>query len=328
MKATLGDAKTQIDTSTLGVPACSAAFTQLLNEATQRLLMGPDRWWDVHHKLAINVTNGCVTWPREVANIESIALCGVPMTIRNEWFEFLESGYGVRCCDAKCEHQMFDRGTGVTFKDIRHGYTIKLTTQKPEAEDQYMGFLGYDCQGNWIRTQDSTGAWRDGVWAQIPTSPYAPYIGQVQFGLGSITEIIKPKTNGYINLYDYNLITATSQKIGMYEWDETRPSYRKSLIGGIPDDCTKQVTVMYRQEFTPVENDNDFLLIANIPALSEMMMAIKLFRQNQLQLASGHEGKAYQILDREVSHYVGNGVVEPLRIDYRTFGVGDLPVLY
>lgn len=328
MKATLGDAKTQIDVSTLGVPACSAAFTQLLNEATQRLLMGPDRWWDVHHKLAINVTNGCVTWPRDVANIESIALCGVPMTIRNEWFEFLESGYGVRCCDAQCENQMFDRGSAVTFKDIRHGYTIKLVTQKAEEEGLEMGFLGYDCQGNWIRTQDASGTYRDGVWVPIPISPNAPYTGQVQFALAGITGIIKPKTNGYINLYDYNLISGDSQKIGVYEWDETRPSYRRCLIGGIPDDCTKTVTVMYRQEYKPVENDNDFLLIANIPALSSMMQAVKLYRQNQMQLASGHEAKAYQILDREVAHYIGNGTVEPLRIDYRNFGAGSIPVLY
>lgn len=328
MKATLGDAKSQIDVSTLGVPACSPAFVQLVNEATQRLLMGPDRWWDVHHKMAINVTDGLVTWPRDIANIESIALCNQPLTIRNEWFEFLESGYGLRSCDSECDYQALDRGTAVTFKDVRHGFTIKVTTQKIEDEDQYIGFLGYDCKGNWIRTQDSTGAWRDGVWVPVPISPSTPYTGQIQWGLAGITEVVKPKTNGYISVYDYNFASGATQKIAMYEWDETRPVYRRSLIGGIPDNCTQQVTVMYRQEFTPVENDNDFLLIANIPALSSMMQAVKLYRQNQMQLASGHEAKAYQILDREVSHYVGNGVVEPLRIDYRNFGAGNIPVLY
>ena len=85
---------------------------------------------------------------------------------------------------------------------------------------------------------------------------------------------------------------------------------------------------MYKREFRPVRNDNDFLMIGNIPALSEMMMSVKLSRQNSLQLASGHEGKALQILDREANHYVGTNVVEPLRIDYRNFGAGGIPVLF
>lgn len=328
MKATLGDAKTQIDVSTLGVPACSAAFVQLLNEATQRLLMGPERWWDVHHKMSICAYNGCITWPRDVASIESVAICSTPITIRNEWFEFLESGYGIRNCESTCDRQLLDRGTAVTFKDIRHGYTIKLVTEKEEAEDLEMGFLGYDCQGNWIRTQDISGNWRDGFWAAIPIAPNVPYIGQVQFGLGAITEIIKPETNGFVNLYDYNILTGDQKKIGVYEHDETRPAYRKSFITGLSETTNNTVTVMYKQEYKPVKDDNDFLLIANIPALSEMMMAIKLYRQNQMQLASGHEGKAYQILDREVSHYIGSGTVEPLRIDYRNFGAGGIPVVY
>lgn len=328
MKATLGDAKSRIDTTPLGLRSCSVEFVNLLNDATQELLQGPEAWWEVHHKMAITANGGCVTWPRNVANISAIALCDRPMTIRNEWFEFLESGYGLRCCNASCENQMFDRGTAVTFRDIRHGYTIKVVTEEVESSGLEMGFLGYDCQGNWIRTQDGSGNWRDGVWVPIPTDPSTPYTGQVQFALCGITEIIKPTTNSLVHLYDYNLTTADTQKIGVYEHDENRPVYRKTLIGGISQTGTCTVTVMYKQEYKPVVNDNDFLLIANIPALSEMMHAIKLRRQNHFQLASGHEGKAFQILDREVQHYLGNGLVQPVRIDYKNFGSGGIPIVY
>ena len=328
MKMTLGDAKTQIDVSTLGIQACSAAFVQLLNESTQRLMMSGDRWWDVHHKMCVTPVNGHIVWPRNVASIESAAICGSPIYIRNSWYEFLESGYGIRGCNPCCDNQLFDRGTAVTFRDIRHGYTYKIVTDEAESAGLELGLLGYDCEGNWVRTQDGTGAWRDGVWSPIPTAVAAPYTGQVQFALGGIQAVIKPRTNSFINLYDYNVTTGDSQKIAMYEWDETRPSYRKSLVGGLAATNTAPVTIIYKQEYKPVINDNDFLLIANIPALSEMMMAVKLFRQNQFQLASGHEGKAYSILDREVSHYIGNGVVEPLRIDYKNFGAGGIPTVY
>lgn len=326
MKATLGDAKQQIDTASLGLQACSPAFVQLLNESTQRLLCGPEAFWEVNHRMALCVENGCVTWPRSVASIQAISHCG-PLTIRNSWFEHLESGYGIRGC-SPCEQQMFERGTGVTFRDIRFGYSHKITTSVAEEEGLEIGLLGYNCEGYWVRSQDSTGAWRDGVWSPIPTSPLTPYTGQTQWALGGISEIIKPHTNGLVNLFDWNLSSFDSRQVGVFEHDETRPSYRKSMIGGVKTNGPSHINIIYKQEWRPVRNDNDFLLLANIPALSEMMMAVKLSRQNALQLASGHEAKAYQILDREVSHYIGNGVVEPIRIDYRTFGVGSLPTLY
>lgn len=328
MKATLGDLRNQVDVSPLGIQACSSAFVQLANESIQRLMMGENRWWDLQFKMCVVPTGNVITWPRGVASIESAAICGAPIYVRSGWYEFLESGYGLRgACNSCCDNQLFDRGTAVTFRDIRHGYTIKLVTQEVEAAGLEMGFLGYDCEGNWIRTQDGSG-WRDGVWVPIPTDPNAPYTGQVQFALGGIQAIIKPTTASLVHLYDYNVSTGDSQKIGVYEWDETRPVYRRSLVGGLPTNNTSPLTIMYRQEWKPVVNDNDFLQIANIPALSEMMLAVKLYRQNQMQLASGHEAKAYQILDREVSHYIGNGVVEPLRIDFKSFGAGGIPVVY
>lgn len=328
MKVCLSQAKEQVDSSALGLQPCSAEWLRLLNEAIQRLIQGPETWWECVFKMRVAVLSGCITWPRNVASIQSIAMCGVPISTRNLFFEFLESGYGIRCCNTQCDYQLLDKGTGVTFRDIRHGYTVKLVSETAEDADLEMGLLGYDCEGNWIRTTDEDGNWRDGVWIPVPTSPNAPYTGQQQFALGAITEIIKPVTNNNLLLYDYNVLTGDSQQIGVYEWDEIRPVYRKSQLGGVPTTGTTYVDVLYKQEFKPARNDNDFLLIDNIPAISEMMQAVQLYRSNNMQLASGHEAKAYQILDRAVQHYVGNGTGQPLRIDYRTFGAGSVLNLY
>ena len=337
MRVTLLDAKNQIDTTSIGVQACSPAFLQLLNESIQRLVTGPENFWELTSKMAICAYNGLITWPRDVASIQAIAVCGQSVTVRSQWFEFLESGYGIRGCANNCESQMFDRGTGVTFREGRNTYAIKVATEVIEAADLEMVILGYDCTGKWIRTQDDDGNWRDGVYVPIPTTAGAPYLGDIQFAQNGITEIIKPITNGRVFLSDYLISDPTdTQVIGIYEWDETRPSYRKCLVGGLfrnqsEDDTTTQmrrVDVIYKREFRPVRNDNDFLMIGNIPALSEMCMAVKLSRQNSLQLASGHEGKALQLLDREANHYVGTNTVEPLRVDYRNFGAGGIPTLY
>jgi hypothetical protein len=328
MRITLKDARDQIDTSAIGVQSCSAAFVQLLNESIQRLVTGPENFWELTARMAICANKGIITWPRDVASVLSISVCGYPMTVRNQWFEFLESGYGIRGC-SPCDSNMLDRGIGFTFREIRNGHSLKIVTSVAESSGLEMVFLGYDCQGNWIRTQDADGNWRDGVYAPIPTATSTPYFGQIQFAQDGIIGIIKPITNGTIMLYDYSIPTPSdSIFIGVYDAEETRPSYRRSLLGNISTDGTTRVDVVYKREFIPVRNDNDFLMIGNIPALSEMMQAVKLSRQNALQLAAGHEGKAFRLLDREAEHYVGTSSVSPIRLDYRNFGVGGIPNLF
>lgn len=327
MKATLGQLKSQISPSVVGLQTCSSEYLALVNKATQRLIMSPDQWWDVTGRIQINALNGCITWPRQIAAPISVAICGCPIPIRNEWFEFLESGYGLRCCNT-CDHQLFDRGTAVTFKDIRNGYCTKITTTADEDADQEIGFYGYDLNGNWIRSDDGLGNIRDGYWMDIPTSAGTSVIGTKQFSAGAITQIIKPQLNGALQLWDSNFGDVTdTQQIGVYDWNDTTPSFRRSFIGGLSQQCTTQITMMYKAEFMPVQNDNDFLMIANIPAMEHMMMAVQLFSKNQMQLASGHEAKARQILDNEVNHYVPFSTVIPLRINYKEFA-GGIPVLY
>jgi hypothetical protein len=270
-----------------------------------------------------------VTWPRQVANVISIAVDCFPYTIRNEWFEFLESGYGQRTSQSLCSSQVIDRGTACLFEDINtdgDDKSLKVYSSVAEAAGLQIGILGYDANGEWLRT-NVLGSWVDGEWLDIPTAPLSPI--QSGHNWSAVTDIIKPITNSEIHLYEFDSLANTQRRIGIYESDETRPRYRRTLIGGIGNgvDSTTahSVTAMVKREFIPLRNDNDFLLIGNYPALKEMCIGIVKSNGSNLQEAYARMREANRLMDAEASHYIGQSRVVPIRMDTEVWGMGDVP---
>ena len=328
MRLTLGDVKASSIPQRVGLAACDTRFTQMLNEAQQRLVMGPDLWWELTAKYEICSTSGRITWPRFVANVLMVAVDRVPYPVRNGWFEFLESGYGIRCATEFCEPNALDAGTACTFDDINtagNDKKLKLYGTVAESAGLTFGVLGYDQNGEWIRTQVG-GVWTDGEWMTVPTDPLVPYISS--FYYSTITSIIKPVTAGDLKLYEYDAGLLTQRQIGLYESDETRPHYRRTLVGGI-DNCTTAQTVsaMVKKEFVPVRHgyDNDQLMIGNMPALKEMMTAIYKEEADNLEAAAVHEAKARKLMDDEASHYLGPAQKIPLRVDMDAYSMARVP---
>lgn len=329
MRLTLADLKLSSLPALMGIASCDARFLEIVNEAQQRLVMSPDTWWETYQKYRMSTCSGMVTWPRQVANIISIAVDCTPYTIRNEWFEFLESGYGQRTSCSLCSPTVIDRGTACVFDDIDtsgNDKTLKLYSSVAETAGLTMGILGWDAGGEWIKTVVG-GSWVDGEWLSVPTDPLAP----VQSGQNwsAITDIIKPITNSELRLYEYDAGTNTQRTIGIYESDETRPRYRRTLIGGIGNGVNSTtahtVTAMVKREFIPARNDNDFLLIGNFPALKEMCIGIVKSNGSNLQEASLRMQAAARLMDAEASHYIGQSRVVPIRMDVEAWGMGDVP---
>lgn len=328
MRITFGDIKDSRLPKVLGLAPCSSEFRELVSEAQQRILTGPEIWWEAYQKYAFTVTNGYITWPRQVASIISVTVDESPVPIRNEWFEYLETGYGMRSStNHPCNGlDLVDRGTACLFNDIDtsgNAKTLKLYSTLPETAGQYFVVMGYDVDGVWVRTQHG-GSWVDGEYITIPTLSTTPRTSNKQWS--SITGIIKPETNGDMYLYESDAVGATQRLIGIYESDETRPSYRRTYLSGLPDDmddcCT--VTAQVRRELLPIRNDNDFLIIGNMPALKEMAIAIQKRERGNLNEASAHEAKAFELMDREVGHYVSPGTVAPLRFEGFGWGAGEI----
>lgn len=77
--------------------------------------------------------------------------------------------------------------------------------------------------------------------------------------------------------------------------DETAPSYRRYLIPGM-DGTSGTCTVLAKRRYQAIYNDNDDLLIPNIPAMRAMVQSLKLQKGNDFQGALVMEQQAERLL--------------------------------
>lgn len=310
----------------LNVPPDDERFVSYVNEAYEALVEEMKAWGTIW-KYQICVTAGCLTWPRQIATIEAATVCDQPLTIRNHWFEFMESGPGLQgdgtCGGCSCSLQLFDRPPTVGFADIA-GTNKKVKVYADVTEDAGAKILlqGYDENNNWVRTQVGT-EWVDGEYVAIGTTPAT----STKF-FSALTGAQKPVTNGTVRLFEYDTTLLTQRAIAIYEPDETVPWYRRSLINGLSNvgndsECeTKTVIVMAKLDFIPLKNDTDYLIISSIPALKDMCQSIRKAENNLDSEAASWQVRAIRKLQRQNRHYKGDGVVHPIRMPSREISGG------
>ena len=134
-----------------------------INQACRRLLH-KGLWAGAYGRFTIHTVGGCITWPRQIETIEAVADCCGVGTVRNQWFEFQETGYGLLNGNQVCVgKQLIDRGTVVSYRDMSGGLNSYLRVYPGDASDvgKTITLQGVDQNGQWIRTQ-SGGAWIDG----------------------------------------------------------------------------------------------------------------------------------------------------------------------
>lgn len=314
-RLTLGSIRNDIGKA-LGVCATDARVAAAVN-AAQRRLMAKGKWVGTTVRYRICVNEGCLTWPRQIETIETFAVCGWPGKIRDQWFEFLGTGSGLRSADCGCAHELVDRDPGPTFDWIRPtGKKVKLYSDEDEAEDAWVLIQGYDDNGNWVRTSDG-GIMVEGEYI-LATS-----VGRLSTTLFSnVTGVIKPITNGTLRLYEFDTATSTQRTLAIWEPDEERPHYRRSLVPGLADRATSgdsscesaSVTVVAKLRHIPVRNDNDWLILGNQDALALMVQAIEKERKDRWDEAAIYEQNATRLLEEELSSYLGDGSVTQVRV--------------
>jgi len=331
-RLTLGDIRASRIPQILNLTSTDTRLAYYVNEAIERLL-AKGKWVGTTQKYQICVYSGCLTWPRQFETIESVAICGFPIQIRNEWFEFNEMGWGLRdegtgtagtSCrvGSGCGSQLLDRGMAVSFEDIRGtDKKIKVYCDIEEGPTPDILLQGYNEDGNWIRTLVD-GDYVDGEYV----TPTGAGTLTTNF-FTSLTGVQKPITKGSIRLYEYNTTASTQRPLAFYEYDETRPVYRRSLIPGLsnrnscPDNedetCNKKtVTVIAKMAFLPVRQDTDWLLISSIPALRAMCQALRKEENNLWDEAKKYEANAIQILDEQLQAFMGDSEIIAVRMPH------------
>lgn len=343
MKVTLGTAKARI-AKHLNLCPTDSRTVEYINEAQRRLLES-GKWKGTYGKFTICATNGCITWPRQIETIETVAVNDTVGTVRNQWFEFLESGYGLLDNKDNVGVQILDRGESPVHTDLTGNGSFSTTGNNlmifsPVASDagKKITIKGYDYNGNWIRlttsTTDASATSHDG---DIITLAHGYALSSKIFK--TITSIQKDITEQPVTVYERTNTAGDPlviREIAKLEADETISSYRRSLIPSLAGgkkcdgdtDGKTSVTVIAKLRFIDAVDDSDILLVSDLYAIKNMAIAIKLEENRDFGAAGEYRGLAFDSLQNQLANHTGDGVVPVIQLtNLNTHGGGGIESL-
>ena len=324
-KLTLGSVKSAI-ARVLGKSTSSSEVVDYINEA-QEMLVNRGDWRGTVVRYAVCVADAKLTWPRWVEAIRKVTIAKSPAPIANRWYEFAGTGPGNLDDDDSPGLILQDMQEAPTFADISGtGKRLHAISNQTESSGLYICVQGYDENNEWIRTMHS-GSLIDGEMLAVNTT--GAYSTNY---FSNVAAVRKDETAGVVTLSEYDVALAVFAPIGRYEADETAPLYRRSRVPGLADICDCQcddgyvkVQVQAKLRHIPVVNNNDWLLIGNLPALKSMVLSISKSEKNLPAEAEYYEARAIKELEKELTnHHLGESLPMVDVLDYHTWGAGSI----
>lgn len=328
----------------LNVCETDPAVLTILNEAESRLLNRSDKPVGslVRVKFCLN-RQSCFSWPRQIQTVEAYAVCNQPGIIRGPAFEFIgyPNGIGPQhggggWCGA---NMLLDRGTAVSFEDVNatsEAKKIELLATNAADVGKTVILKYYDSNGNKVYTSID-GVVQEGEELTL-VAPPASVLTSRDVLTDGLYQVIKEVTDYPIIMYEVNSADTTdrTKMLSYYEPSETTPIYRRSFVPGVggccadddddeEEDCdeVRHITALVKLQHVPLVNNNDTLVIGNLPALKLMVMGILREEQNRFDESQYFKAEAARELDGELASYTGDGQVQAVRVqEPAIFGAG------
>lgn len=306
MKLILSQIKSPCVKMLPGMVTTDTRLVDYINEACERLLY-KGKWPSCYAKFTIAVTDGLVTWPRQIETIERFAHNNAPGSVQNDWYEWIETGWGLR--DSASGYDgltLMDKGTDCVFANVSivPGAFLKVKSSLvADVTPDKILIQGYDHLGNWVRTL-SGGVYIDGEYVTLTGTTYASTVNQ----FSRVTGVQKTVTDGFVSLWEVDPVTGFYNRLGYYEPTETVPCYRVSLVPGITTDTAPAfINVMAKLRFIKASVDTDYILPPNLAAIKLMIAAIYKEENNLIGEANVYEANALRLLNEQLDHYLGDG---------------------
>lgn len=300
-----------------------ARVYDFINEACQRL-MWKGRNKSTYARFAVVATNAIIAWPREIETPEKVNTCDVQIAVRNGWYEFLESGPGLLDATTYLGAQCIDRGHSPLSSDLVAGEKLKIYTTIAGDANAVILVQGTDSTGTEIRT--------------VPVSTYiagrqltllSPSVTSPEEWL-TVSGVQKPVLKGSLTVKAINTITSAERTIAIWHAEDTKPSFRRSIIPGLLVDgaTSRVVTVIGKLRNIPVRVSTDWVIPDNLAAVKLMCRAIYLEESDRLNEAVAFEQLAKAKLDEQTLDFIG-AANQPLGLNYGTTygGAGVNPVM-
>ena len=300
-----------------------------------------DRWL-----FRANQLTGIVALPYEFERLMQVTTDGVPRMIASPWFEFVAYGPGIQDdYDARGNRRrcwtdtVMDRGSAPVQRQVPDPFeltgpwTLRVYTALDEqgalAVPPNINIQGLDENGLIIRTLSmgtGGGEYTNGV--NYPLDVFQSFTTSTQ-QFSKVTGVSKPLTNGYIRVTAWN--GTEEVELSNYQFNETVPTYRHYFIPTIVrrcdscDDRDRILMARCRKRFIPSVQDEDILMIGNLNALEEMIIA-QWNRKSDRQIYALHKTEAVVLMRAEAQAYYGKSRIPAIQFQ-RGFALGAMPFI-
>lgn len=238
------------------------------------------------------VTANCITLPREVETVLALNIGGHPALGHDELFSFHLNGPGDFNCS--CGYSWYNTGTFPTYRDLPCPARLIAFLDSEEDEGKQIRVFGFDDQNRPLRTQVG-GEWIDGL--LVPTIFGYALPSSSDPRVSRITSIVKDRTVANVRLSSFDGSTSSGTLLGIYEPDETKPSYRRIKISS---GCG-WVRLLYRKRTAEVRSIYDRILLHSRLSLILAMKAVQKYSESDLGTAMQFEAQATRILTERES---------------------------
>lgn len=315
------------------------SIANYVNSAQRRLVLGREAgdegWYGSWSEVAFNLvskTNPYITCPREIARLEKLDICGRPVWIQNQFYEYLDFGNGrmpKRRHDSNCLRTAYTRNNVLTFTDQSVFPAIIRVYATDPADVQAVKRVliqGLDSNNTQVYTQDNLNQ----VMGEFV--PLKTPFNDTLFQYNQITGIQKDQTLGSVQIFQVDPTTGTQTLLLTMEPSETVAGYRRYYLNGLPPSCCHtpttvvplRVTAIAKMEIIPVQVDTDYLLLQNLEAIIEEAQSVRyseIDSESAKKMANEKHVQAVRLLQGELVHYLGKTTAA---VNFAPFGTARL----
>lgn len=319
------------------VGLCQSDMPQIanyVNSAQRRLLYAKEAreegWYGTWAEVAFNVSQATpyITLPREIARLEAINVCNVPVRVRNQWFEYLTFGDGRMPKDNVWRQNngiltgAYTRNNVVTATEMTNApqYIVAYATDAQDVGKRTL-IGGLDASGNPIYSLDVT----SNVAGTFLTFQY-PTSVSTAMTLSQLTGIQKDVTIGEVRYFQHDPATGDETLLLTMAPGETTADYRRYYLHNLPRTCCAidslaagscsptpsttliQVMALAKLDLIPATVQTDWLLIQNLEAIIEECQSVRYSEMDTLaakQMAAERHKQAVGLLNGEQAHFLG-----------------------
>lgn len=299
-----------------------------VNRAQERLLFAKEAGDEAFHggwaEMAFNVlqSDPYIAGNRWIGRLMNANVCKHPVAINNQFYEYLLFGDGRQprgCCanntgGGSCGGgDIYARGFFPTFRDMTAGHLIRVRALDPldVSGNKRTLIQGTDAFDHTITSLDPP-VRVQGVYLNI-VSPFV----DTPMPLNSLTGIQKDATNGPVQYWDVDPVTAVETLILTMEGGEMVSGYPRYYLQDLPLTCcpvatgttpTVQVTALVKLNLVPVIAPTDYLLFQCMEAIMAECQSMRYDLQDlpaSKAMAERSHKKAMGYLNGELTHYYG-----------------------